>query len=272
MSREKLIEITYFVNPHLFWFKYADETVNKTVQMIETNLKSYVKRKSSSENEIFRVGHMVAVYIVAEQKWIRGKLIQIESNNEYLIVWATDYGYPIKTTSNLVASINDWQREMLEHESPIICGAIYGIRPYYHSMNVSLILNKKNCRLCRAKSLKFFRIFQAQKRGLVNLNSKEWKVKEATDLVDTIKTMPGIKLYFVTKNFKLNDRVFGEVEYNNSTGRKTFSHHLCQIYCAMVFKSFEQGILISFCLCIFIEYQFQLFFLIFSRCRKNVFT
>lgn len=129
----KTIEFTHVVNPHLFYFKIQNQ-INNDVLYIERELKKYVVEFRDEKCAInnrgeYIVGDHVGVYVVSQHKWIRAEIDLIDEDGE-LIVWATDYGFPLKTPLNLVVLLNDEHEKMCRTtESNIFKGGIFNIFP-----------------------------------------------------------------------------------------------------------------------------------------------
>lgn len=139
------IEFTHVVNPHLFWYKHKNYLDAKSAN-IEDAITNYVKEKgdqirANNTNGNYRLDRSVAVYLGNLKKWVRAEIDvaddELTGANE-LIVWATDYGIPVKTTLDLVAVLSpDLKRRCIETSSAVFKGGIYGIMPAEYRMSVS---------------------------------------------------------------------------------------------------------------------------------------
>lgn len=140
----KIIKITHVINPHLFWFKYKD-TQNADVERIELALKNYVAEsgdKMSAANytdEKYKSEKYVAVYMKSMEKWIRAK---IDVHDDPSIVWAIDYGIPIKKSLDLIVLLSEELKQLCRTTEPaVIKGGIAEILPATHRITVKIILN-----------------------------------------------------------------------------------------------------------------------------------
>lgn len=128
----KTIEITHVVNPHQFYFKYKNQTEN-IVSRIEQQLLHYVSANitemcaSQSVGRCFK-GDYVGVHAISKSKWIRAVIDVHENDENEVIAWAIDYGFPIKTELNSVIILNDELKKVCQTtESPIVKGGIADI-------------------------------------------------------------------------------------------------------------------------------------------------
>lgn len=122
------IEITHFLNPHQFWFRYSKCDGDKHVQRIEYELAQSIPVKMDANNT--RVGDIVAMNWTARRKWIRACVDHVDDANGRLIVWAMDYGRPICTSFTLISSIETELKELCgQPVMGIHFGGIYGVRP-----------------------------------------------------------------------------------------------------------------------------------------------
>lgn len=137
-----VIEITHFINPHLFWFKYKeqDPSFQEKIKSLETRLANNIPVKHP---ERIKTNDVVALNWISKNKWIRVYVNARE--NAKLIVWAIDYGIPIITTFDLIAKLDsDLRRECLETESSVSMGGVYGILPTKMGLGVSFFIKQSN--------------------------------------------------------------------------------------------------------------------------------
>lgn len=142
----KLIEITHVINPLLFWFKYTD-TQNADVETIEQALKKYVSdsgdRLPTAElaGNSYRDESCVTVYLNSKEKWIRAEIDDVTLDQNEVIVWATDYGIPLKKPLDKIVLLSDELKDLCRTtKSAAIKGGIAGIIPASHRINVNMIL------------------------------------------------------------------------------------------------------------------------------------
>lgn len=92
------IQITYYVNPNLFWFKYEanPSEAQKKQKTLENKIQHY--RTSISEKAIFKpsIGELVIVRHCSGSvdKWVRARVdhqLEFRTGSEY-ILWTVDYG------------------------------------------------------------------------------------------------------------------------------------------------------------------------------------
>lgn len=142
ISNSRKIQITHIINAHLFWFKYADE-IDSQLDEIESDLakyeadndhEMYADRQTNYRSECF-----VGVYYKKKQKWIRAELdVNDMEIKDEVIVWATDYGFPLKTKIDLMIILSPALKEKcFKTPSNVIQGGIYGIMPATSKLNVS---------------------------------------------------------------------------------------------------------------------------------------
>lgn len=143
----KKINITHVVNPHRFWFIHEGSS-EKNAQDIECALEKYVMENGDrikiSDSEKCRSESCVGVFLQSKQKWIRAQIDSVDEecleNNEVL-VWAIDYGYPIKTTIDLVVILSTGlKNRCITTSTNVIQGGIYGIMPASQKMDVSYFI------------------------------------------------------------------------------------------------------------------------------------
>lgn len=130
------IEITNFINPHQFWFKYAD-VKNPQVDRIERELAHSWPLVVNPKDA--RVGEIIAVNWLERGKWIRVCIDKIEDDGKHLNVWAIDYAEPIRVRIAQTSLIEDDIKELCETSKSSIClGAVYGVMPDTVSVFVSI--------------------------------------------------------------------------------------------------------------------------------------
>lgn len=126
-----LIEITHFLNPHQFWFKYSDAPkcdAEERVRRIEQELAQSIPVAMDARNA--RVGDVVAMHWTERAKWIRVCVDRVDETDGRAIVWAIDYGRPMRTPFALISSIEDELKELCgQPSSAIHFGGIYGVQP-----------------------------------------------------------------------------------------------------------------------------------------------
>ena len=114
------IEITHFINPHLFWFKLKNST-NDVRDHLETRIEEYVGQKADVKPI---VGNIVAVYHSESQKWIRAEVDVVCTDG--LILWAIDYGFPMSTKNRFIRPLSYDLRQNIEN---VFVGGIANIVP-----------------------------------------------------------------------------------------------------------------------------------------------
>lgn len=108
------IQITQFINPHLFWFKCGNArraaslglgTVDAQQQLatLEAQVAAYVERMAGCDRQLSslgyrpRAGEMVAVQHMVWDKWVRARCdealeIRGASGGWTFVLWAVDHG------------------------------------------------------------------------------------------------------------------------------------------------------------------------------------
>lgn len=140
------IQITHFINPHLFWYKTAGKSNVSQKSAIEYKLSEFAKRcynQKFAENvgAKIAVSDYVAVYYLNEKKWIRATVEKINpSSDGSMILWADDYGFPMECSKNLVISLDDELKQLcLNADLHVYRAGIHGIMPASYQLNVCTI-------------------------------------------------------------------------------------------------------------------------------------
>lgn len=122
------IQITHFKNPHTFWFKYLQSNNDEQVQRIEYELRESIPCPIDKQN--CHIGEIIAIRWIERGKWIRACIDQIDSEHEEVIVWAIDYGEPIRAPIAQTSSIEAEIKELCKTTKSSVCvGGVYGIMP-----------------------------------------------------------------------------------------------------------------------------------------------
>lgn len=165
-SSSRPIVITHVINPHLFWYKHCNDS-NRFVDEIENDLKKYVSEHgeqmcAARTNANFECGMFVAANM--RNKWIRAEIDVYDDDlieTDEVIVWATDYGIPLRVTISSIVILNKALQEKCQQmPSTILKGGISNIYPGKSRLNVnfSLFLNSFTCHN-NAPLLKIFYLF-----------------------------------------------------------------------------------------------------------------
>lgn len=143
------IDITHYINPSLFWFKKNNG--GKDFRRLEDKLQSYAINYSKlPHDKNYKIGEKVAVYSEVLKKWIRA-VVDVQLDDEKtLILWAIDYGIPIKSEIEYIIPITD-----SDLASKCLCmiykGGVYGVIPAKEVLfNKTLIITLffPKCVLC----------------------------------------------------------------------------------------------------------------------------
>lgn len=108
---KKSIEITHIVNPQLFWFKYKDNSVDKTYAKLEKQFQKYVddfSKDTYKNDRPIQKDSIVLVYI--QEKWIRAKVEEIADQtdeNSATVIWAIDHGMLMESVLVYTIPLND---------------------------------------------------------------------------------------------------------------------------------------------------------------------
>lgn len=90
------INITYYVSPQHFYFKYADDLVGESkLDAINNRVEKYVNRQRTSVPYSPEVGEMVLCRYLADgaDKWVRARVdAKLTYATEKFILWTVDYG------------------------------------------------------------------------------------------------------------------------------------------------------------------------------------
>ena len=121
----KPIEITHFINPNKFFFKYTHLN-NSSTELLQMRLNDYYSDNNCQSNRAFfsclQEGSKVVYY--SKTNWIRCQIDKIFKINliDTVVLWSIDYGYPIRITSeNMVKMLTS---EFGDIPSPIMCGGL----------------------------------------------------------------------------------------------------------------------------------------------------
>lgn len=142
-SSSNQIQITHIINAHLFWFKYVDQP-DLNAAKIEAELRKYVDEHgedvyADQSKKDYRDEEIVAVYLRSKKKWIRAEVDVTDepADENVLIVWATDYGIPVKTSLDSVILLSPELKKICEKTpTNIVQGGICNIMPGSSKINV----------------------------------------------------------------------------------------------------------------------------------------
>ena len=118
------IEITHFMNPNKFFFKYTYLNDNSIEQM-QMRLDEILNTNSHYNSTFFsELKENTKVAYFCKPNWIRCQVdkITIINNVQTVIMWSLDYGYPIRITSYKM--IKHLPSEWHDIPSPIFCGGL----------------------------------------------------------------------------------------------------------------------------------------------------
>lgn len=114
-SEPESVEITHFINPHVFWYRKCNH-IDREFVHYENDLQQYALRErerlssqSNSQREAIKCGDRVVVYFVEWSKWLRCSVDVVDCHYEKCILWAIDYGIPIQSTIKSVVPIANHQ-------------------------------------------------------------------------------------------------------------------------------------------------------------------
>lgn len=159
------IEITHFINPHLFWYKIAGKSNESQKATIEHKFLEFAKRyynQNCAKNfdAKISVSDYVAVYYLNEKKWIRATVDKFNSSEGSMILWADDYGFPMDCSRNLVISLDDELKQLCVNAKVHVYQAgIHGIMPASYQLNVCIHLIFDYVQLVRFFNCDFFFFF-----------------------------------------------------------------------------------------------------------------
>lgn len=137
------IQITHVVNPHLFWYKLKNNP-DHVADAIERELGKYVsenreKMCAAKSNGSYLCEVYVAVFMISQRKWVRAEIHvkdETVANNE-IIVWAIDYGFPLKTALDSVVLLsNELKKKCYTLQPAVHKGGIIDIYPASIRVNV----------------------------------------------------------------------------------------------------------------------------------------
>lgn len=89
----KPILITHAVNPHQFYFKYFNDSVNSEFSKFDFEIQLYGDElyalKKYEDGYAPAVNELVIFFHLISNKWIRGRVISIDQE---IILWCLDWG------------------------------------------------------------------------------------------------------------------------------------------------------------------------------------
>ncbi|CAO1420896.1 unnamed protein product [Diamesa tonsa] len=197
----KPIEITHFINPNKFYFKYAHLN-NKSTDILQIRLNDYYDNNCQS-NRAFFSGLMenskVAYY--SKPNWIRCQVDKIFKINllDTVVLWSMDYGYPIRITSD--NKIKKLTSEFGDIPSPIMCGGLHVL-----PAQIKLIFENMSPERCRAdewssRACKLFKEITSQASALLFVESTTHSGTKLGDL---------IAITSKTSNINMSDKLIQE--------------------------------------------------------------
>lgn len=139
------IQITHIINAHRFWFKYINKP-DPNVETIESALDKYEAENNEEDvyadrsNGKYRRESIVSVYLESKGKWVRAEVDATgePAKEDEIILWATDYGIPVKTKLDQVVLLNnELKKTCYQTPSSIVQGGICNIMPASCIINVS---------------------------------------------------------------------------------------------------------------------------------------
>lgn len=145
-NKPQNIEITHFINPHLFWYKIAGKSNESQKAAIEHKFLEFAKQcynQNCAKNfdAKISVSDYVAVYYLNEKKWIRATVDKFDPSEGSMILWADDYGFPMDCSRNLVISLDDELKQLCFNTKVHVYQAgIHGIMPASYQLNVCIHL------------------------------------------------------------------------------------------------------------------------------------
>lgn len=145
-SKPQNIEITHFINPHLFWYKIAGKSNESQKTAIEHKFSEFAKRcynQNCAKNFDTKISvrDYVAVYYLNEKKWIRATVDKFDPAEGSMILWADDYGIPMKCSRNLIISLDDELKHLcLSTKVHVYQAGIHDIMPASYQLNVCIHL------------------------------------------------------------------------------------------------------------------------------------
>lgn len=126
MSR--IVHIHHFVNPHCFYFKFADDLHDDQLHILEEEISKcaheLVKQNVSFEPQ---TGDIVAAYVVSWNKWVRAQVLENLIAFERYKLWALDHGTVFQTDYTNVVSLPEPLKDKII--KGVNRGCIYGISP-----------------------------------------------------------------------------------------------------------------------------------------------
>lgn len=217
----KLIKFTHIVNPHLFWFTYKNQP-NESAK-IEDAIALYVKQNGDDvkgvNNRNCHLERVVAVYSLSMKKWIRAEIDVTGETpcTDDLIVWATDYGIPIKTSLDLVAVLStELSKLCMETPSAVYKGGIFGIMPAAFKL-----------------------------KARVGIERDEWD-QRCIETLENIKLHPEVSVSFYEK-FNSSSHSFGDIIIKNEHRELnigTFFEEEFKLAMSTAPAKFERGLII----------------------------
>lgn len=125
MSR--LIQITYFVNPYCFYFKYTDDLHNEEFAEFEEKISKHARHQLGVTTDYTpKRGNIVAAFQCDWGKWVRAKVRSNITNVQSYELWAVDYGKVFWTSHKNIVQL---PQHLIDRVPIVHQGSLYGICP-----------------------------------------------------------------------------------------------------------------------------------------------
>ncbi|CAO1430695.1 unnamed protein product [Diamesa serratosioi] len=196
----KPIEITHFLNPNKFYFKY--KYLNDSNEELQSEINEYYELNSHRNRVHFnelKKNDKLAYF--CKPNWIRCEIDNILTINlvQTVIMWSLDYGYPIRIISD--NKIKRLTAKWIKIPSPIMCGGLH-ILPAEIKFKFETMTTKR----CRAdqwstRACKLFRDYAMEANALLFLERATHSDIQFGDLIAVISK---------TSNINMSDKLIKE--------------------------------------------------------------
>lgn len=121
------IEVTHYVNPHMFWFKNPDRN-RELLKNLEKDLVNFVQKHRNDKKVPAKQYDSVVAFRTNDEKWVRAEVDFVDAEKSEAILWALDYGRPFACSFDSIIPLFDSDiRDFVT--GAIIEGGISGIIP-----------------------------------------------------------------------------------------------------------------------------------------------
>lgn len=126
----KTINISYFLNPYCFYFKFDDDLHDSSLQSLEDKISKYACdeiKQNNNEKPSIAVGDVVVAYLIPWSKWVRAVVRCDFDRLKCYELWAIDHGKVFRAAYKNVVKLPESLAK--EEFAGIRRGSFYGVAP-----------------------------------------------------------------------------------------------------------------------------------------------